>query len=365
VVHGQMAPIFRPQDTYLGTRLAALTALQSGITSVLDFSHNRRTVAHSDEAIRAWEETGVRATIVPVRPLFGDWDHRWEDDLRRLRAEAFSSDDQLLRLRVGAYARSVPELVTGEIELTADTATIADELGLGITVDAVFGAGASEHLQALAADGVLAPNMTFIHCQGIDDRAWDALASAGCRVALAATSDAQLGCEDSVPPIQQALDRGIAPGLSIDVECCLSSDMYTQMRFVLAVQRMLAHRRHNHGDTSAPAVLPVREALRFATIAGAEANGVADVSGSLTPGKAADVVLVRGDDVENLPLNDAVATVVLGTDAGNVDTVLVDGEPRKWGRQLVGVDVPALRREVEASRDRLLEEVGLGAGARA
>jgi cytosine/adenosine deaminase-related metal-dependent hydrolase len=365
IVHGQMGPMFRPRDIYLGTRLAALTALHSGITSVLDFSHNRRTVAHSDEAIRAWAETGVRATIVPVRPLFGEWDHRWEDDLRRLRADAFSSDDQLLRLRVGAYARSVPELVTGEIELTADTARLADELGLGVTVDAVFGAGASEHLAALADDGVLAPNMTFIHCQGIDDRAWDALAAAGCRVALAATSDAQLGCEDSVPPIQQALDRGIAPGLSIDVECCLSSDMYTQMRFVLAVQRMLAHRRHNHGDPSAPAVLPVREALRYATIAGAEANGVADVSGSLTPGKAADIVLVRGDDVDNLPLNDAVATVVLGTDAGNVDTVLVDGEPRKWGGQLVDVDVSALRREVEASRDRLLEQVGLGVGASA
>jgi cytosine/adenosine deaminase-related metal-dependent hydrolase len=128
---------------------------------------------------------------------------------------------------------------------------------------------------------------------------------------------------------------------------------------------MLAHRRHNHGDSSAPAVIRLREALRYATIAGAEANGVADVSGSLTPGKAADIVLVRGDDVENLPLNDAVATIVLGTDAGNVDTVLVDGEPRKWGRQLVGVDVAALRREVEASRDRLLEQVSIGAGASA
>ena len=360
-VHGQMGPIYRPGDIYLGTRLAALTALQSGITSVLDFSHNRRTVAHSDEAVRAWAQSGVRATVVPVRPLFGDWDHRWEDDLRRLRSEAFASDDQLLRLRVGAYVRSVPELVSDEIELAADTAALAEELGVGITVDAVFGAGASEHLHALADDGVLASNMTFIHCQGIDDRAWDALAAAGCRVALAATSDAQLGCEDSVPPIQQALDRGIAPGLSIDVECCLSSDIYTQMRFVINVQRMLAHRRRNHGDPSAPAVLPVREALRYATIAGAQANGVADVSGSLTPGTAADVVLVRGDVVDNLPLNDAVATIVLGTDAGNVDTVLVDGEPRKWGRQLVGVDVPALRREVEASRDWLLEQVGLGA----
>ena len=360
VVHAEMGPVFRPRDIYLGTRLAALTALHSGITSVLDFSHNRRTIEHGDAAVDAWAESGVRATIVPVRPLFGDWDHRWEEDLRRLRAGTFASDAQRLRLRVGAYVRSVPELVTGEIELTAATAALAGELGLGVTVDAVFGAGASDHLIELGREGVLSEAMTFIHCQTIADEAWDALAQAGCRVALAATSDAQLGCEQSVPPIQQALDRGITPGLSIDVECCLSSDIYTQMRFVLNVQRMLAHQRRHAGDATAPAPLPVREALRYATSAGAAANGVADISGSLTPGKAADIVLIRGDDIDNLPLTDAVATVVLGTDAGNVETVLVDGEPRKWDRRLVGVDVAALRNEVEASRDWLLEQVGRG-----
>lgn len=358
LVHAEMGPFFRPRDIYLGTRLAALTALHSGITSVLDFSHNRRTTEHGDAAITAWAESGVRATIVPVRPLFGDWDHRWEEDLRRLRTSEFASDDQLLRLRVGAYVRSVPDLVSGEIELTEQTAALAAELDVGVTVDAVFGGGASEHLEQLAADGVLTPSMTFIHCQSITDAAWDGLATAGCRVALAATSDAQLGCEEAVPPIQQALDRGITPGLSVDVECCLSSDLYTQMRFVLNVQRMLAHQRHHHGDAEAPAAIPVRDALRYATIAGARANGVDDVSGSLTPGKAADIVLIAADDVDNLPLNNAVATVVLGTDAGNVDTVLVAGEPQKWDRRLVGVDVAALRAEVQDSRDWLLEQVG-------
>jgi cytosine/adenosine deaminase-related metal-dependent hydrolase len=105
-------------------------------------------------------------------------------------------------------------------------------------------------------------------------------------------------------------------------------------------------------------VIPVRDALRYATTAGATVNGVADVSGSLTPGKDADIVLIRGDDIDNLPLNNAVATVVLGTDAGNVDTVLVAGEPRKWDGRLIGVDVPRLRQEIEGSRDWLLEQVG-------
>jgi cytosine/adenosine deaminase-related metal-dependent hydrolase len=358
LLHARMGPAYRPHDIYVGTRLAAVTALHSGVTTVLDFSHNRRTSEHADAAVRAWDETGVRATIVPVRPLFAEWDGRWEEDLRRLRVTSFASGDGRLRLRVGAYARSVPQLVVDELDMSRDTARLADELGVGVTVDAVFGAGASEHLEQLAAEGVLSDSMTFIHCQGLSPAAWDALADAGCKVALAVTSDAQLGCEEAVSPIQQALDRGIVPGLSIDVECCLSSDIFTQMRVALNVQRMLAHQRRHEGDAHAPAPIPVREVLRYATIAGAEANGVADVAGSLTPGKEADVVLIRADDVDNLPLNNAVATVVMGTDAANVDTVLVAGCPKKWNRKLVGVDVAALRSEVQESRDRLLRAVG-------
>jgi cytosine/adenosine deaminase-related metal-dependent hydrolase len=358
LLHASLAPVYRPDDTYLGNRLAALTALQSGVTTVLDFSHNRRTAEHADAAVRAWQDAGIRATFVPVAPLFGEWDGAWREDLQRLRETTFASDDQRLRLRVGAYTASVPDLVVGDLAVTSETVELAQELGVGVTVDAVFGDDASAHLEQLAADGVLSSEMTFIHCTRLSAASWDAMATAGCKVALAVTSDAQLGTEDAVPPIQEALDRGITPGLSVDVECCLSSDMYTQMRTAVSVQRMLAHSRRHAGDTHAPAPISVRDALRYATTAGAEANGVADVAGSLAPGKQADLVLIRADDVDNLPLNNAVATVVLGTDASNVDTVLVAGEPRKWGGELVGCDLAALRREVIASRDWLLEQIG-------
>ncbi|MFE7444055.1 amidohydrolase family protein [Streptomyces chartreusis] len=357
LLHGRLAPVYRPQDMYLGNRLAALTALQSGITTVLDFAHNRRTVEHGDEALRAWQDAGVRASFVPVAPLFGEWDGGWRNDLRRLRETSFASDDQLIRLRVGAYAKSVPDLVVGDLELSAETAELAHDLGLGITVDAVFGELASAHLERLANEGVLSSNMTFIHCTRLSTAAWDGLAEAGSKVALAATSDAMLGCEDAVPPIQEALDRGIDPGLSIDVEACLSSDLYTQMRTVLAVQRMQAQSRRHRGETDVPPPLSTRAALHLATVAGATANGWGDVTGSLTPGKQADVVLIRANDFDNLPLNNAVATVVLGTDTGHVDTVFVAGEPRKWGGKLVGANLARLRAEVEESRDWLLEQV--------
>jgi len=358
LLHAQLAPAYRPRDMYLGNRLAALTALQSGVTSLLDFSHNRRTPEHCDAAAQAWLDSRIRATFVPVAPLFGDWDGRWREDLRRLRDTTFASDDQLVRMRVGAYTPSVPDLVVGDLEVTAGTAELARDLGLGISVDAVFGDGSSTHIEQLAADGVLSPDMTFIHCTRLSAAAWDGLAAAGCKVVLAATSDMLLGTEDALPPIQEALDRGIKPGLSIDVECCLSSDIYTQMRTVMSVQRMRAYARRLAAEADAPAPLAARDALLLATVAGAEANGWAGVVGTLTPGMQADLVLIRADDVDNLPLNNAVATVVLGTDSSNVDTVFVNGRPRKWAGDLVDVDLAALTQEVEASRDWLLEQVG-------
>ena len=131
--------------------------------------------------------------------------------------------------------------------MNVDNAAFARELGLGITCDAVFGYHSSVHLEELARHGVLGPDMTFIHCQTIGEGARRALAEADCKVSLAATSDAQLGCEEAVPPIQQALDHGIVPALSVDVECSLSSDLFTQMRVVLNVQRMQTYRRHHQG----------------------------------------------------------------------------------------------------------------------
>lgn len=363
MMHGGIGPNYRPRDMYLGNRLAALTALDQGITTVLDISHNRRSHEHMTEALRAWQETGIRAVFVPTQPMLGAWDEGWREDMRLLREGELSADDGLVTLRLGCNASVHPEIVFGDLELNAATAAFARELEIGISCDAVFGELATAHMLRLARDGgVLGPDVSLIHCQSIGEDAWRAIADAGCRVVLASTSDAQLRCERGLPPIQEALDVGITPALSVDVECCLTSDIFTQMQVTLNVQRMHVAEREHRGEEAVPEPIPVRKALECATIAGAAANGVDAVSGSLTPGKQADVVLIRAEDLNNMPLNDAVATVVLGADTGNVDKVFVAGRPRKWG-EVLGVDLPALRREVNASRDFLLESIGRGAGS--
>lgn len=357
LLHFGIGPAYTPEDVHTGNLLAALGALDAGITSMLDFSHISLTPEHTDAAVRGLRDAGLRAVFASAPPVSGDG-HAWHADLRRVR-ELLRSDDDLVTMRMGTYSTIGP-IVQPPKAVGAENLRLADELGIGVTVDAVFGANAGAEIEALGAAGELHERITFIHCQSIGEAAWRSIAAAGAQVALAVTSDALLGCEEAVPPIQLALDHGLRPGLSVDVECCLTSDLFSQMQATLTVQRMLAHHRHHTTPDAAgpPSLLRARDVLEFATSAGARANGLERVSGSLTPGKAADVVLIRADDVANMPLNNAVATVVLGADTHHVETVLVAGRPRKWGGTLVGVDREALLRRVTDSRDALLERVG-------
>lgn len=349
----EVAPAYTPHDMYVGTRLAALTALDSGITTMLDFSHNSRTPAHSDAAVQALHDTGIRAVHASMAPHFGDWDRQWPGDLRRLRETWFGSDDQLVTLRLAALATPdiAPHLAFGP-----DLAQVARELDLGVSLDAMFGAGASAKILEWERAGLLGPRLTSIHSTALSPEAWRALGDAGATVALAPTSDMQIGLEDAVPPVDESLAAGIRPGLSVDVEVALASDLFTQMRTLLSVQRMRAVNRGYGGD-DAPPRLTTLDVLDFATLQGARTNGLGDVTGSLAPGKRADLIVVDAEDVNNMPLNDPVGTLVLGTERSNVVSVWVDGQVRKWEGLLVDVDLRTLRAEVGSSRDDILRRV--------
>jgi cytosine/adenosine deaminase-related metal-dependent hydrolase len=170
----------------------------------------------------------------------------------------------------------------------------------------------------------------------------------GGSVSLAAPVEMMMG--HGMPPIQKFLDRGLAPSLSIDVETNVPSDMFNQMRSVLALQRA------NASNGTAP--VGARDVLSWATMAGAKANGLDDKVGSLTPGKQADIVMLRTDLINVTPLNDPATAVVAGMDTSNVDTVMIAGRLMKRDGRLLHVDWPAVRRMVESSREHVLQKSG-------
>jgi len=346
-----IAPAYTPHDMYVGTRLAALTALDAGITTMLDFSHNSRTAAHSDAAVHALIDAGIRGVHASMGPHFGEWDRQWPGDLERLVSTFHGGGDGLITVRLAA-------LSTGEIGGPAlaygpGLAGVARDLDIRASIDAVFGVSSSEAILRWRREGILDSRLTLIHATGLTREAWQAMGDAGVTVSLAPTSDAQIGLETAVPAVDEALAAGIRPSLSIDVEVALASDMVTQMRALHTIQRMRAVNAA-YGTDAPVHRITTRDVLDFATVQGARANGLGEVTGSLTPGKQADLLVVRAEDVNNMPLNDAVGTLVLGADARNIETVLVAGKPRKWAGELVGVDLDALRAEVTASRDDIL-----------
>ena len=352
MAHGVLGPAYEPSDVYAGNLVTALGCIDAGITCVLDFSHNSRTAEHSDAAVEAMLDAGIRCVHASCSPLAGTWDKHWPEDLGRLQERYFSSEDGLLTLRLGLLA------ARGRLAVSPRWLSFARERGLAVSVDGAMGPAASANIEKLGGAGLLGPDVTLIHCNDLTDAAWGVIAGSETTVSISPTSDAQIGLAAAIPPIQPALDHGVRPSLSGDVEIALSSDLFTQMRVILATQRMHAFARRSRGEAPPP-VIGVRDALEFATVEGARANGLSAKTGTLTPGKQADVVAISADDVNTMPLNHAAGTVVVGADARNVAMVMIDGEMRKWKGALPGHDLNQLRKMVTESRDRVAERCGL------
>jgi cytosine/adenosine deaminase-related metal-dependent hydrolase len=347
-VRNSFAVEYRPDDSYIGTLAIAFGALYSGVTTVLDLAHNTRSAAHSDAEINALRSSGIRAVYACAPPEAGEWDRQWPGDLARLKTEL--SDDPRVSLRMAQRCFS------DEDNLDAERVDIARQLDLGMTIDPVGWDQSSAAIMRLASEGLLGPDMTFVHCCDLSDEAWEAMGEAGVGVSLSPFVDEILGWgAEGMPTVQKALDVGLVPGVSVDIETTVPADVFTQMRSLLAAQRMRGSLGNPNSDR---AQLTARDVLGFATREGARIIGLEDVCGSLTPGKQADIVILDCSDPNLLPLSNAYGTAVMGADVSNVKTVIASGVIRKWGHSLVGVKMMGVKGMLEASRDYLAERVG-------
>jgi cytosine/adenosine deaminase-related metal-dependent hydrolase len=158
------------------------------------------------------------------------------------------------------------------------------------------------------------------------------------------------------PTVQRLLDINVRPSLGVDSEGAVRGDLFSQMRSVISMQhamsfeKKLAHKLH-------PEQITTRDVLEFATIQGARALGMDDRIGSLTPGKQADIILLRQYQINVMPVNDPIGAVVWAMDTSNVDTVFVAGKILKRGGQLINVDLPRLRAQTSEAREHVLGAV--------
>lgn len=339
-----LGPLLTPDDVFLGNLMSSVSALNSGVTTILDWSHIATTSEHTDAAIDALETCGIRgvyaygANIGVQPPWYASPDPftaaPFPADLFRLKSTRFASDDQLLTL---ALAAGGPDFAS--VDIAAIEWQLARRADVRLTVHAGLGDPANlvnlHHALLGMGERGLADDTTYVHSSHLSDEAWALVRDTGGTVSLAVPVEMQMG--HGMPVIQKALAYGLAPSLSVDVETDAPTDMFHQMRTCFALQRGLV----NAGlVTGSP--LTARQALEFATINGAVANGLGHRVGSLTVGKRADFLLLNARALNVAPVNDPVAAVVLGMDSSNVDAVFVDGKALKWQGKLVDVDADRL-----------------------
>ena len=342
--HLSFAKAYRPQDHYVGNYLTGVGCIDTGVTCVIDNSHNSRSAAHSDAAVEALFDSGVRAIHASGPPAAGDWDHQWPKDLERLQKKYFSSTDQLVTLRMF----SSPNRENWEF---------ARKLGLRITTE-FQGPQQAAMLDLLAQDKLVGPDNTFNHCGALPERTWQIFVDTGVNINVCPRSDAQYALGEGICALQRAWDHGIKPGLSVDNETSYSTDMFMEMRMAFYVQRAVSQNRRFSGDQNPPKPLMVRDVLYCATMGGAHCAGLENKIGSLTPGKEADVLMIRADDVNLYPSNNALGTVVQAAERSNVDTVIIGGRVRKYRGEVVGFDMLRLKAMVDESRAHLFTTVG-------
>jgi 5-methylthioadenosine/S-adenosylhomocysteine deaminase len=326
--------LMRPEDVRIGDLVTALGAINAGVTTVLDWSHIGNSPEHTDAAIDGLRASGVRAVYGFGGGAPGAA-NQYPQDIRRLRTQHFASADQLLTLALAGG-------------MDAKEWTVARDVSAPISVHA----GGS----LAGLEKALGPDVTYIHCTTFTDAAWKLVADSGGHISIACPIEMEMG--HGVPPIQQSLDHGLRPSLSVDVETEMPGDFFTQMRSVFTLQRMLALNQPRPPARPQPQLLTARDVVEFATVAGARANHLERKVGTLTPGKDADVIMLRTDTINVMPFNNAYGAVVLAMDTSNVDTVFIAGKAVKQGGRLLGVDLDRIRRDAEQSRDFIVGKAG-------
>jgi cytosine/adenosine deaminase-related metal-dependent hydrolase len=191
---------------------------------------------------------------------------------------------------------------------------------------------------------------------------WKLFADAGINVTVNPRSDALFGFDDESFAYQQAIDHGLKPALGIDLDTAFGSDLFGEMHALFGQQRSAMRYRRFHGEANVPAPISVEAVLEAATVNGARAAGLENSIGTLTPGKQADIIMLRTNGVGVFPVTNAIGTIVQAVERSDVDTVMIAGVLRKQGGKLIGVDVAKLQADVNASRDYLLKTSGYRPG---
>ncbi len=362
-MHAGLATNFTPDDIHIATLVGALNQINCGTTTLVDWCHNNPTAAHTDAAVAGLQESGIRAAFFhgspkpdpkPGQPHFSEVPHP-RAEVERLMRGRFADRDGLLTLGLAILG---PHYAT--LDVARHDFRLAREFGLVASMHQGGGpAKTPGGWQALMDEGLVGPGINIVHGNDLSDEMLARLVDLGCSFSV--TPENEMAQGHGAPITGRLRALGAAPSLGVDLESVLSGDMFTVARIALNTQRMLdnAEGRRREGQIPATSSIPVREALSWITLEGARMLGQEHRIGSLTPGKQADVVVVRADALNMQPVHDPVASIITQTSLANIAHVLIAGRFVKRDGRLLAPQLDAKIAALAASGQRLAAAIGL------
>jgi cytosine/adenosine deaminase-related metal-dependent hydrolase len=356
-MHAGLATHFRPDDIRIANHVGALTQLEAGTTTLLDWCHNNPTPDHTDAAIDGLEASGIRALFLHGSPKPDPKEgqpHFSEiplprHEVERLKKGRLASDDRLVTLGLAVLGpcMSVYDVCRTDFALAREFGTVASMHVTGpmLTPDG---------FERLADAGLLGPHVNLVHANRLADTLLDKLVDEGVTFTVTAEVEMQMGF--GRPLTNRLRARGADISIGSDIESAMASDMFGVARFTLQCARLLDNLDAIEATGAGPKTItvPSVEALRWATIGGARAAGLDHRVGSLAPGKAADLIVIRSRGADLRPVHAPASSILLQAGPANVETVIVGGILRKRDGRLVAGGLDALHAELARSGERIL-----------
>lgn len=353
------AELIDAEDLKMATLVGSLEALDAGVTTILDCCDCVNTPQHAEAAIGSLRESGIRSIYA-----YGTQSYDYKGENR------FKTHSQRIETAKEIYQKFYKNNNTinkmgvllsdfGTIPFEHTRQEIEQAKKMGIFIASHTGAAEKsillKGLHELKQNNLLHPGHLHIHCTSLDRSEWDILSQTGGKVSIAPETEMQMGM--GRPPFRASIDHGFKPGLSTDIVCVGSGDLFSQMRLGLQFQRCMDNEAtaNRTGKTTTHIDLSVRDALAWATQGSAEALGMEKQIGTLTPNKKADIIIVSQSKAF-VPSSYPAGSIVLQTTASDVDTVIINGEVKKRFGKLLHHDVEKIRAEATATLKHIQEK---------
>lgn len=361
-MHRGLATHFQPDDIYIANLMGALTSINSGITTIVDWCHNNPTPEHTDAAIDGLQESGVRAVFLhgspkpnpkPGQKHFSEIPMPRAEVERLLRGRLASRNARVtLGLAILGPTYSIYEVTRQDLQLARELDLVASMHVSGVTPVSPDG------FKRIIADDLASDRTNIVHGNDLTDEELRQLTGHGVQFTVTADVELQMGFGNPLTGRLRALDAPMSVGS--DVEISTRPDMFGIIRTTLQTQRNIDHMQSLRTTANALEKISItcRDALAWATFNGAKMVRLDHRIGSLATGKQADIVLIRKEDLNMLPVHDPLSSLVTQAGVSNVDTVLIGGRVVKRDGQLLFVNIAEKKVALQRSGERILRDFG-------